>query len=60
MPPGVSLVRRELRPEWDITWLTAAEQWSTRAAAAQHGLLVDAGVWAEVKTAAEAYLVPEQ
>ena len=60
VPPGVSLVRRELRPEWDITWLTAAEQWSTRAAAAQHGLLVDAGVWAEVKTAAEAYLVPEQ
>ncbi len=60
VPPGVSLFRRELKPEWDISWLTAAEQRSTRAAAAQHGLLVDAAVWAAVKTAADAYLVPEQ
>lgn len=60
VPLGVSLGRRQLRPEWDITWLTATEQRSTRAAAAQHGLLVDAAVWAEVKTAADAYLVPEQ
>lgn len=60
VPLGVSLVRRELRSDWEITWLTTAEQRSTRSAAAQHGLLVDAAVWAEVKTAADAYLVPEQ
>lgn len=57
---GVSLVRRELGPEWGITWLTAAEQRAARAAAAQRGLLVDAAAWAEVKRAADAYLVPEQ
>jgi len=60
VPLGVSLICRALRPEWDITWLTAAEQRSSRAAAAQHGLLVDPGVWARVKPAADAYLVPEQ
>lgn len=57
--PWGSLYRRELRPEWGITWLTTAEQRSTRSAAAQHGLLVDAAVWAEVTIAASAYLVPE-
>lgn len=60
LPHGISLTLWDLSPEWDITWLTAAEQWATRSQAAQHGILVDSAVWAQVKTAAYAYLVPEQ
>ena len=59
VPYGVSLFRRELEPDWNSTWLTAAAQRSTRATAAQHGLCVDAAVWTAVKTASNAYLVPE-
>lgn len=60
LPSGVSLVLCEGKPSAPITWLTAAEQRATRAAAAQHGRLVDAAVWAEVTVAASAYLVADQ
>lgn len=64
LPRGVSLALslegRETLPPAEITWLAAADQRATRAAAAEHGLLVDAAVWAQVTTAARAYLVPEQ
>ena len=60
VPLGVSLTFREQLPPWDITWLMDAAQRATRSAAAQHGLMVDTVVWADVKAIANAYLVPEQ
>ncbi len=58
--PGVSLMLCEEEPGAPTTWLTAVQQRETRAAAARHGRLVDAAVWAEVSTAASAFLVPER
>lgn len=58
--PGVSLSRLEAMPDAATTWLTAAEQGETRAAVAQHGLMVETALWCEVTAAARAYLVPEQ
>lgn len=57
--PGVSLSLLRAMPDVATSWLTAAEQGASRAAAAQHGLMVDASVWREVTAAARAFLVPE-
>lgn len=58
--PGVALSRLEAMPDLSTSWLTAGEQGATRAAVAQHGVMVDAALWREVSAAASAYLVPEQ
>lgn len=60
LTPGVSLSRLPTAPDAATDWYTFVERQATRAAAAQHGLTVDACVWREVTAAANAFLVPEQ